>query len=218
MTSQQTIVIIGAGPGIGYHTALRFAQNGYRVALMARDEQRLQSLVTRLTDQGYDATAHVADVRTTVSLAAQFEVIKRIHGSIDVLLYNALANTPGRPTVLRAENLRADFEVNVIGALNSVNSALPYLSPDASILLTGGGLALSPVADVASLSLGKAALRNLAYSLHDELKEQSIHVGTLTIAGFVKEGTYFAPQHIAQALHELRQERAIERIYKEEQQ
>lgn len=218
MFTQQTILIIGAGPGIGYHTALRFAQDGYHVALMARNEQHLQSLVDQLKDQGYEATAHVADVRNSTALASQFESIHRIHGSIDVLLYNAISNTPGRPTTLRAEDLRADFDINVIGAFNSVNAALPYLSPDASILLTGGGLALSPVADVASLSLGKAALRNLAYSLHDELKEQSIHVGTLTIAGFVEEGTYFAPQHIAQALHELRQERAIERIYKEVQQ
>ncbi|GAA3332918.1 hypothetical protein GCM10020331_094900 [Ectobacillus funiculus] len=43
----------------------------------------------------------------------------------------------------------------------------------------------------------KAGIRNLAYSLHQELSPKGIYVGTLTIKGFVQEGTYFSAENIA---------------------
>ena len=73
-----------------------------------------------------------------------------------------------------------------------------------TILLTGGGLALNPFAEVSSLAIGKAGIRSLAFSLSQELKESGIHVGTVTICGTVEPETHFDPDTIAQsylALH-----------------
>jgi short-subunit dehydrogenase len=84
----------------------------------------------------------------------------------------------------------------VAGALTTVKEVIPHME-NGTILLTGGGLALYPNANLASLSIGKAALRSLAYSLHQELSPKGIYVGTLTIKGFVKEETYFSPENIA---------------------
>ena len=54
-----------------------------------------------------------------------------------------------------------------------------------TILLTGGGFAVSPSPDYLSLSIGKAGIRALAHGLFDRFKEKGIHVATVTVAAFV---------------------------------
>ena len=73
-----------------------------------------------------------------------------------------------------------------------------------NLLTGGGGFAFEPMPALASLGAGKAALRNLAFSLHAELKDSGIHAATVTICGIVRAGTPFDPDRIAEsywALH-----------------
>jgi len=77
-----------------------------------------------------------------------------------------------------------------------------------TIIFTGGGLALDPMSQFASVGIGKAALRNLAQSLAKELKPEGIHVATVTICGMVKAGTHFDPAKIAERFIELHQQPA----------
>jgi len=99
------------------------------------------------------------------------------------------------------------LQVNVAGALAAAQAVLPGMRARGSgaILFTGGGLAFDPTSwpAAASLALGKAALRNLAFSLHAELAPSGIHAGLLTIAGAVQPGTPFDPAHIAEAFWRL---------------
>lgn len=214
--SMKTAVIIGAGPGIGLHTAEQFAKNGYQVALLARNADRLADSAKQLIQKGYTAKEFEVDTRSEEDLKLVMNQIHDTFGSIDAVVYNAVAATPGRPTTLSSADVIRDFEVNVLGALMSARFAAPFMNTG-SILLTGGGLALYPSADYASLAIGKAALRNLAYSLHEELADSSIYVGTLTIKGFVQEGTYFAPERIAEALYDMHvQQTEVERMYEED--
>jgi len=93
----------------------------------------------------------------------------------------------------------------VVGALIAAQACIPHMreAGQGMILFTGGGLALHPAPAYSSLAVGKAALRNLTKSLHDELKGDGIHVATVTIAGFVQAGTYFDPAKIAEAYFDL---------------
>lgn len=79
-----------------------------------------------------------------------------------------------------------------------------------SILMTGGGLALdpTPMPEYAGLAAGKAALRNLAYSLAAELGPVGIHVATVTVAGIVRRGTHHNPDDIAEAFWALHRQPA----------
>ncbi|MEL7237210.1 MAG: SDR family NAD(P)-dependent oxidoreductase, partial [Chloroflexota bacterium] len=131
-------------------------------------------------------------------------------GTADVLVYNAAVITQGTPSHLDPEELVAHFRVNVAGALAAAQACLPHKQETGSgtILLTGGGLALYPAAQFSSLSIGKAGIRSLAKSLHDELKPSNIHVATVTVGGFVKAGTYFDPDKIAEAYIALHQQPA----------
>jgi short-subunit dehydrogenase len=67
-----------------------------------------------------------------------------------------------------------------------------------TILLTGGGLALHPHPKYSSMAVGKAGIRNLAFSLAAELEPAGIHVATVTISGIVRPGTPFDPDKIAE--------------------
>jgi NAD(P)-dependent dehydrogenase (short-subunit alcohol dehydrogenase family) len=86
-----------------------------------------------------------------------------------------------------------------------VQSTIPNMLErgERSILLTGGGLALYPSADAPTLSIAKTGIRSLAATLHQELQQTGIRVGTVTVCGEVNPGGAFAPDLTADALWSL---------------
>jgi short-subunit dehydrogenase len=105
------------------------------------------------------------------------------------------------PTQVPVERLVEEFRVNVAGALVAAQQIAPAMvkARKGTILFTGGGFAYEPAMKYASLSLGKAALRSLTYTLAQELGTHGVHVATVTVHGFIQTGTRFDPQRIAQA-------------------
>ncbi|MGG6269855.1 SDR family NAD(P)-dependent oxidoreductase [Leptolyngbya sp. AN03gr2] len=204
--NQKICVIVGFGTGVSTGVAKAFAKEGYSLALIARNLTKLEDNAQELKTAGYPAHSFVADASDETSLRQAFNQIQAELGDPEVLVYNAFAATPGKPTSLDAEILVSDFRVNVAGALTAVQQVLPAMQANqkGTILFTGGGLALNPFADVSSLAIGKAGIRSLAFSLAQELGSHRIHVGTVTICGMVEPGTHFDPDTIAQsyiALH-----------------
>jgi short-subunit dehydrogenase len=72
-----------------------------------------------------------------------------------------------------------------------------------TILVTGGGFADHPIPALATVSLGKAALRSAATMLGADLAPDGIRVATLTIAGQIAAGTSFDPGRIAERYWEV---------------
>ncbi len=203
--NKKCVAIVGAGPGVSAAVARKFGANGFTVILLARNPESLQLRVSELQNAGIEAHGVVADVTDRQSLQSAFARIQTEHGTLDALVYNAGANTIANPSVLNAADLTRDFEVNVVGALNCAQLAAPAMIArgSGSILFTGGLLALNPVASRASASISKAGLRNLTFTLADELAEQGLKVGTVTIGGVVQAGTFFDPDLIAEAYWDL---------------
>lgn len=192
--------IVGFGPGVSMGVARAFARAGYTLALLARNSTRLTETAQELPPDGEYHT-FAADAGNEQSLTQAFAQIRTELGDPEVLVYNAYAATPGKPSTLSAAALIADFSVNVAAALVAVQQVLPAMQTNCkgTILLTGGGLALQPTADFASLSIGKAGIRSLAFSLAQELSGSGIHVATVTICGTVEPGTHFDPDTIAKS-------------------
>jgi short-subunit dehydrogenase len=204
--SEKILLIVGAGPGISLNTARKFGKEGFKVALISRTMESLQKYENQLKNDGIVAKGFPGDVSSVESLKTTIDKVIKTYGKIDVLLYNAASGRPGKPTTLSADQLVEDFKISVAGALTSVNEVIPYMQ-NGTILLTGGGLALYPYADYSSLAIGKAGIRNLAYSLNQELSPKGIYVGTLTIKGFVEEGTYFSSENIAETFYQMYKKR-----------
>lgn len=194
-------LVVGAGPGIGQAVALAFAREGYDLALASRQPERLKSLQPALEKAGAASRLYGVDAGSESSLRQVFADVRRAFGDPEVVIYNPASHVVGKPTTLGSDQLVADFRVNVAGALICAQEAAPAMKTRGrgTILLTGGGFAHEPAANYASLSLGKAALRNLTFSLAQELGAFGIHVATVTVYGFVQSGTHFDPARIADA-------------------
>ncbi len=179
----KTFLSIGSGPGMGYATAERFAREGFQIVLSARHPGRTQELANRLRTKGYRVDIRTVDAADPESIAALINEVQKEFGPIDVLHYNAASIR--KATV--AEQLQATFNqdlaVNVGGALVATQAVARQMSERGSgtILLTGGGFSLAPNAEYISLSIGKAGLRAMTLGIFESLKQQGIHIATVTV-------------------------------------
>lgn len=192
-------VVVGVGPGIGLAVARRFAREGLDVALVARSAERLDAYQEALAPFGGRVAGYACDAAESYELAKVFQDIRENLGSPHVLVYNASVLKEAPPSQLSPEGFLREFRTNCVGALVCAEEVLPGMRRrgGGSILITGGGLALKPHVPLASLSLGKGAVRTLALLLADELEPEGIHVATVTVDGFVQPGSRLDPDAIA---------------------
>lgn len=214
-------LIIGAGPGIGSALALAFAQQGFNISLMSRTPAKLADTCAEIAKKtGRKLHAFRGDAGVEASLKTSMAHARKEFGDIDVLIFNAASAAMGKPTTIQLDRLCSEFQTNVGGALVAAREVAGAMRRNkrGTILFTGGGFAHEPAAEFASLSLDKAALRSLTYTLAQELGADGIHVATVTVYGFVQTGTRFDPDRIAQAYVNLHQQPKghfdIETIYK----
>ena len=200
MATKPCCLIVGAGLRIGQSLALAFVREGYDIALASRNPAKLKSIQTAVEKAGGRARAYHAEAGDDESLRKMIAQVRQDFGDPEVLVYNPATAHIGKPTSLTTDSLIADFRMNVAGALVCTQELVPAMKAKrrGTILLTGGGFAYEPAANYASLSLGKAALRNLTYSLAQELGAHGIHVATVTVYGFVQTDTRFDPAQIAE--------------------
>lgn len=197
--AQPLAVVVGVGPGIGAAVAARLARDGHRVLGIARREESLDAAAAAVAAVGgtFDgALADAADAGAITGIVG--------HEDVRVLVYNAAALRANRTRDVSAEELRDTLAVDVVGALAAVQAVRPVMTRarQGAVLLTGGGLALAPNPDVATLSIGKAALRTLALVLGPDLAADGIRVATVTIAALVAPENPVTPEMVAEALVE----------------
>lgn len=159
--AKQTAVIIGAGPGLGYSLAETFGSKGFRVVLLARNEQRLKKFQKDLEANGVEAFICPADVTDQNSLESSFRAIQKEVGTPDVMIYNVGITTADVDTHIDADVLIQRYQVDVAGAYRCIQmvDTEEFSQKNGTVLVTGGGLAVHPHFDYLPLSMDKAALR-----------------------------------------------------------
>ena len=193
--------IVGAGPGIGAALAEAFAGDGYDIVLLARGPSKLRALCEELRRKtGHYVAAYAADAGDEISLKQGLDIARADFGDPQVLIYNAAVAHLEAPMQITPDRLVEEFRVNVGGALVAAQEVAPAMikAKKGTILFSGGGFAYEPAMKYASLSLGKAALRSLTYTLAQELGAHGVHVATVTVHGFLQTGTSLDPARIAQ--------------------
>lgn len=112
--------------------------------------------------------------------------IKSKLGSIFILQYNAVDYRMKNLMDETVEALTNGFKISVANAFAATMELLPDLKENkGSVLFTGGCSGNYPSTDMASISLGKAGIRNLTLQLHKSLKPYNIFVGTVTVSGSI---------------------------------
>ncbi|MEU0742964.1 SDR family NAD(P)-dependent oxidoreductase [Streptomyces sp. NPDC006134] len=187
----KTLVVVGAGPGLGMGVARAFGRHGFRVGLVARNKDTLDALVGELTGLGVTAAAFPADIRDRDALAAALAGAGETLGPIDVLEYSPSPTGPithaAQTTVASAA---AQFDLHVLGAVAAVGQVLPQMRARGAgtLLLTTGVSSTVAAPFLANVGLAMAGLRNWAHALHAELRPQGIHAATVTIASAITPG------------------------------
>jgi short-subunit dehydrogenase len=199
------LLLVGAGPGLGLAVARRFAAGGYRVTLLARKTDRLGELAQSLDDTGAEIDTIEADASDSNDLRARMTELYGSDGAPGVVIYNAVMGAPDQLMSSTAAHLQTAYAVDVIGAIVIAQVAAPAMRAAGfgTIVVTGGGFADHPIPALATISLGKAALRAAATILGADLGPDGIRVATLTIAGQIVAGTAFDPERIAERYWEV---------------
>ncbi len=198
----KVIVVVGYGPGVSSAVAERFGAEGFAVALVARNAERLAAGVETLKAKGVAAAAVPADASDPDVIAAAIGKARAALGPITAVHWNAYG-AAGAGDLLAAEPsaVRAAFDVAIGGLLAAVKAALPDLKAagDGAVLVTNGAFGeLSAQIDAVAvnrklmdLAMANAAKHKLVGLLAERLKADGVYVGEVMIAGAVK-GTAYA--------------------------
>jgi short-subunit dehydrogenase len=192
----KTIVVCGYGPGISSAVAHRFGREGFAVALVGRDAQRVASGVAALEREGVRAAAFPTDLRDEAAVERLVAAVRAQLGPITVLHWNAYARDAGDLLQADAAATRAIFELPVTELLVAVKAALPDLKnqQDAAVLVTNGGFGLNdPRIDARAVALGamglavaNAAKHKLVGLLAQQLRPLGVYVGEVMVLASVK--------------------------------
>ena len=177
--SDPVCLISGVGPGTGAALARRFASGGYRVAMLARDEDRLRTL-----ESGIEGSrAYVCDVSNTEAVSATVARVRGDLGAPTVLVHNAVGGAFGDFLEVEPEQLRANFEVNVMGLLYLARALAPAMieAGRGAIMVTGNTSARRGMPRFAGFAPTKAGQRILAESMARSLGPQGVHVAYFVI-------------------------------------
>lgn len=168
-------LVTGVGPGTGAAIARRFAESGYRVAMLARNAERLAQLEREIPH----SIAAPCDVTHHEDLAS---AIQRI-GNPDVVIHNAVGGAFGTFTEVDADVLQRNFEINTMALFHLARLTTPAMieAGRGALIVTGNTSALRGKAAFAGFAPTKAAQRILAESLARDLGPKGIHVAYLII-------------------------------------
>jgi NADP-dependent 3-hydroxy acid dehydrogenase YdfG len=196
-----TIAIVGAGYGLGLPVARVFGHKGFNVALIARDGQRLDELVTRLAAENIPASRHVADVRDPDAVRIAFEQIADRFGEVEVLEYSAVPRHPA-PAETRVaaadvtmEALRPHLDLCLGGAITVVRQVLPGMikRDHGTLIFTTGLSSLHPVPGMALTGIAAAGLRSWVHSLHADLIGTGVHAAHIALGTSAPDADDVAP-------------------------
>jgi len=172
-------LITGVGDATGAALVRRFAEGGYRVAMIARNAARLERLAADIDG----ALAYPGDVADLDALSRTVAKIQLEVGAVEVLIHNAVAHTFGGFLDSRPAELERNFRVNTTALLYLARAVAPQMIDNArgSIIATGNTASHRGVPDYALFAPTKAAQRVLCESLARELGPRRVHVAYLTI-------------------------------------
>ena len=172
-------VVAGVGPGTGLACVERFARQGYQVAMLARNEDRLKDWAEAIPNtRGFSC-----DLTDRARVAAAFSTIKNELGPVNVLVYNAAMGAFSEFMDLEPEVLERNFQTNTMGLLHCGQFAAADMLEEGlgSIVVTGNTSARRGKASFAGFAPTKAAQRILAESMARSLGPKGIHVSYLVI-------------------------------------
>jgi 3-oxoacyl-[acyl-carrier protein] reductase len=184
---EKVALVTGASQGIGRDTALALAAAGAKVAVAARNEEKLTALVNEITDAGGEALALKMDVANADEVKAGFKQLLEKFGRLDILVNNAAITRDGLAMRMKQDDWDAVIRTNLTGAHLCIQQALPPMMKARAgrIINITSVVAQSGNAGQANYVAAKAGLIGLTKAIAIEIASRNITVNAVA-PGFIE--------------------------------
>lgn len=181
--NDKVCVVTGVGGGNGRSISKRFAQEGYRVAMLARTKDRLNTYEREIRG----AKGIVCDVRDEASMTAAVKQVHEELGPIDIFVHNAGGGTFGDVQSVTAKDMEDTWRTNTLGLFVLGQAAVEDMlnTGGGNIVVVGATSALRGGGGFAAFASAKSAQRSLAQSMARSLGPKGVHVSYLVIDGLI---------------------------------
>ena len=181
--NKKTIWITGGSTGIGKALAIKFASNGWNVAISARRENLLQEI----SDNNENIFSYPLDVTNKSQCKEVFNKIKNKFQSVDICFFSTGTWNPKKEKDIDVEQIEDVFKVNFFGTLNSIKAVEEYFKnkQDGIITIVSSIAGYRGLPNSTGYGPSKSALNNLAESLYFDFKRSNVRV-CLVSPGFIK--------------------------------
>jgi NAD(P)-dependent dehydrogenase (short-subunit alcohol dehydrogenase family) len=182
----KSAIVIGVGPdrGLGAQLCRRFAGEGLHVLVAGRTRDSLDAVVKAIEQAGGSAEAVVSDATSEADTIALFD---QAGESLDLAIYNAGNNTPGKIENMEADYFEQSWRVCCFGGFLFGREAVRRMKPSGggTLLFTGASASLRGRSFFGAFNSSKGALRNLAQAMAKECGAEGIHVGHVVVDGAI---------------------------------
>jgi short-subunit dehydrogenase len=173
-----------------------FGRNGYTVALIARDQSKLDALAAQLREHDVDAAGFAADIMDRPSLVDGFDRIKQHYGAIDMLEYSPAPHNPvpgitmTGPLEASVDNLQPQIDFYLHGAVTATHQVLTAMLDRGAgtLLYTTGASSLQPNPMMGNVGPAAAALRNWVLSVHQALAGTGVYAAHVPLNVWLGSG------------------------------
>jgi NAD(P)-dependent dehydrogenase (short-subunit alcohol dehydrogenase family) len=178
----KTLLVAGAGEGLGRSIAKRFAREGYAVALAARNQERLARLAAET-----GGFAFAADLASESEVAGLFRDVRARLGPIEAVAFVAATRVQGPFADLTVHDFEQVWRQSCLTGFLVGREAARCMLPGkrGTIIFTGASGSTRGRAQFAAFAAAKGGLRFMAQSMARELGPQGIHVATVLIDGAI---------------------------------
>lgn len=180
--SGRSVLVTGAGSGIGRAAAVEFAGRGARLTLVGRREEPLRETASLVEEAGGEAQVVAGDVAASEDRGRIVRAAAERFGGLDVLVNNAGNVRAGRLESMDEEDIKAQIEVNLTAPVLLTREALPALrenggsTSDSAVVNVSSVFGLAAMPFYGPYSATKAGLSHFSESLRRELHGEGVHV------------------------------------------
>lgn len=173
--------VTGGSSGIGLRIAERFAQQGAKMAVVGRSQEKLDGATGSIRAAGGEAVGFAADVRDYAALSAALQKTREQFGEIDILLCGAAGNFPAPALGMSANGFKAVIDIDLLGTFNTCRAAYDHLrKPGASVIAISASHAFRPIPLQSHVCAGKAGVDILMKTLAVEWGGAGVRVNVVT--------------------------------------
>ena len=180
---KKTIWITGGSTGIGKALAIRFANEGWNVAISARRE----NLLKELSDRYENISPFPLDVTDKENCKNIFNQVKEKFGDIDICFFSTGTWDPKKEKDIDVEQIENVFKINFFGTVNSIKAVEEYYKNrnEGTIAIVSSIAGYRGLPNSTGYGPSKSALNNLAESLYFDFGRHNVRV-CLVSPGFIK--------------------------------